>query len=943
MQFAMTICSLLAASAVIAADAPQARDERLTVELFAENPDIMTPTGLAVASDGRVFVAESHTHFRPDDYDGPAADRILIFEDSDGDGRADKRTIFHEGFTHVMDIEFHHDGSLYVATRRDIHRMRDTDGDDKADEVTRIVWLDTKGDYPHNGLSGLAFDFDGGLNFGLGENLGADYTLQGTDGISFRGGGEGGSTYHVWPDGKRLRRVSTGWWNPYGMCTDAFGRVFGTDNDPGASPPCRLIQVIEGGNYGYEYRYGRTGLHPLICWNGEIPGTLPMISGTGEAPCAIVAYESNIFPKEYLGNLFVPCWADHRVERYTITQRADKGLVDAQRDFLVEGPDDFRPVGVDVAPDGTVYISDWVSSSYSLHKQGRIWRIRPTDQWFADEARKRVANEEVRFLSRKKKKRDRLGRFEVREDYPFFRGSYVRTEEGMLETNLSGTGSASDPLARLQRRLTYESTKQLSDSSKNAMRVLAARLEGATGEVSISLHTQQLLRGVSPGIEKLSGIIVRNEDPVLTHAAIQLLSRGLLKTHASLANTEHGLGILLAARRNETVGAYFAAEQLDQFLMADDPDTRFVAVKWIADDKLIDYRPDLERMLNSSDLDYRLFRAVAAAIDRLDDKEPTDQPSVELLLAKIKDADAPNAIRSLCLRMIPPDAKGLGLDDLSELTSHADPKLRLEAVRTLVNHPDAGRVAMLVKLATDNHASETVRAAAITGLATTADAHVELLLKLASGDQADLRDEALRSLVGLQLAMGQKEMLADLKHSHPSTSDAVDRILQQPSSPRPNSEQTETWKQLLTPVGDAAAGQRIFFGVKVGTCSKCHTIDGRGSAVGPDLSKIRERVASEGVEWLLETILQPSKQMAPQYTPWQIVTTDGKTLVGLPRRKGGNQEAYLGIDGREFTVKKTDIEFHREMPTSIMPEGLLQSLTIQELNDLLAYIVGGEQ
>ena len=77
---------------------------------------------------------------------------------------------------------------------------------------------------------------------------------------------------------------------------------------------------------------------------------------------------------------------------------------------------------------------------------------------------------------------------------------------------------------------------------------------------------------------------------------------------------------------------------------------------------------------------------------------------------------------------------------------------------------------------------------------------------------------------------------------------------------------------------------------------------------------------------MLETILQPSKHMAPQYTPWQIVTNDGKQLVGLPRRKGGNAEAYLGLDGKEFIVKKPDIEFHREMPKSVMPDGLLQNL-----------------
>ena len=845
MQYAATIALSLIATVAAATDAPEARDERLTVELFAEHPQIMTPTGLAVAGDGRVFVAESHTHFRPDDYDGPAADRILIFEDTTGDGRADKRTIFHEGFTHVMDIEFHNDGSLYVATRRDIHRMRDVDNDGQADEITRIVWLDTEGNYPHNGLSGLAFDFDGGLNFGLGENLGAAYTLHGTDGTSFSGGGEGGSTYHVQADGTELRRVSTGWWNPYGMCVDAFGRVFGTDNDPGASPPCRLSQVIEGGDYGYEYRYGRTGLHPLIGWNAEVPGTLPMISGTGEAPCAIVAYEADAFPKEYLGNLFVPCWADHRVERYTITQRADKGLVEAKRDVLIEGSDDFRPVGIDVAPDGTVYISDWVSSSYSLHKQGRIWRIRP-------------------------------------KHLPATDGS---------------------PLVR------------------------RGRAPPST----------------PPDMKGLVKLLAENGDPLLIHLGIEALSPQLSKSHASLANTEAGLAVALAARRNKELRSYFEDQQLKHFLTADNPDTRFVAIKWIADEKLIDYRPDLVRMLNSSDLNYRLFRAAAAAIDRLDGREPIDQPSVDLLLAKINDANAPSAIRSLCLRMIAPEAKGLAFDRLLDLTNHPDAQLRLEAVRTLANHPDNRREPELKRLANDVAQSKEVRAAAIVGLATTAPSHVEWLLEIVASEDAVLRDEALRALVGVELTEIQKNELVAIATADPTARQAIDRLVKNTTGERPSHKETQAWKRLLDVEGDSAAGERIFFGNKVGTCSRCHTVDGRGSAVGPDLSKMRQRVASEGVEWLLETILQPSKQMAPQYTPWQILTTDGRTLVGLPRRKGGNQEAYLGLDGKEFSVKKPNIEFHQEMPTSIMPEGLLQGLTIQELNDLVAYIVAGSQ
>ena len=365
--------------AVAADNRPQSTDPDVVIELFAEQPQLVTPTGLAIDDKGRVFVAESHSHFRPDDYDGPPADRIVILTDSDGDGKADKKAIFHEGFRYVMDLAFHPDGSLYVATRWNIHRMRDTDGDDKADEITRIVNLETKGDYPHNGISGLAFHLDGRLSFGLGENLGADYAIVGSDGKRYTGGGEGGSTYEVNADGTNLHKVSTGWWNPFGMCVDAFDRVFGTDNDPGASPPCRLIQVIEGGDYGYEYRYGRSGLHPLISWTGSNPGNLPMISGTGEAPCSVLAYESDALPKKYLGRLLVASWADHRIEHYKITQPKDQGLVTTKREVLIQAQNEFRPVDLALAPDGTVYVTDWVSSSYTLHKQGRVWRIRPKD------------------------------------------------------------------------------------------------------------------------------------------------------------------------------------------------------------------------------------------------------------------------------------------------------------------------------------------------------------------------------------------------------------------------------------------------------------------------------------------------------------------------------------------------------------------------------------
>ena len=87
-------------------------------------------------------------------------------------GRADRITTFFEGTSSTMDVEVYRDGSVYVATRNEIFRLRDSKGTGVGDERTEIAHLETDGNYPHNGLSGISFDFHGDLYFGIGDNLG---------------------------------------------------------------------------------------------------------------------------------------------------------------------------------------------------------------------------------------------------------------------------------------------------------------------------------------------------------------------------------------------------------------------------------------------------------------------------------------------------------------------------------------------------------------------------------------------------------------------------------------------------------------------------------------------------------------------------------------------------------------------------------------------------
>ena len=110
-------------------------------------------------------------------------------------------------------------------------------------------------------------------------------------------------------DGKNLRAFATGFWNPFGLCVAPGGRLFAVDNDPDASPPCRLLHLVESGDYGHRYEYSRSGTHPLQAWDGELPVTLPMVCGTGEAPYTMLPHQ---------GYLWVTSWGDYRIERYRL-------------------------------------------------------------------------------------------------------------------------------------------------------------------------------------------------------------------------------------------------------------------------------------------------------------------------------------------------------------------------------------------------------------------------------------------------------------------------------------------------------------------------------------------------------------------------------------------------------------------------------------------------
>jgi putative membrane-bound dehydrogenase-like protein len=677
---------------------PTSADPRIVVELFASAPDIVHPIGMDMDSRGRLLVVESHTHFRPVGYGGPPHDRIRMLEDTDEDGKADRITTFHEGTTGTIDLALHPDGSVYVATRNRILRLRDDDDDGRADRQTRVVLLETETTYPHNGLCGLSFDFRGDLRFGLGENLGLPYQLSTADGTTLRGGGEGGGFFRCGADGVGLSRVATGLWNPFGSCRDGLGRFFVVDGDPDASPPCRLLHIVDGGNYGYQYRYGRSGSHPFQAWNGELPGTLPMAAATGESPCEVISYESDGLPPEYRGSLLVTAWADHRLEAYTLEPSG--ASYRAERRVLVQGNRNFRPCGLALAPDGSLFIGDWVTQSYELRGRGAIWHVRWRDSAIADRSHdpRRI------LLEAHRPSREAAARLMAKEEEgrAFLRQQLGSPQAFVRASALAALVDVGDDLVDLE--------SVMSTDEDVGLRAMAVRAMVARGR---SMSTDQLALPAAVRAEAILGAEVEraverlldlsaDPDPFLRHAATRRLAQAPQRIARidprSMIEPARRTGLLLASRASGEMGT---AAVLAIYLAEEDPDLRFLAIQWIADEKLEPARSLIARALLRPDLAPREFMALATAQARLDDEPVDEERMAGRLLATLLDPDTPIPSRLRALRAIPTRFFEASLDTRIALLGVDDPALRVEVMRVLQERPDAAVVPALIMIAGD--------------------------------------------------------------------------------------------------------------------------------------------------------------------------------------------------------------------------------------------------
>ena len=334
--------------------------EGIEVTLFAENPSLAKPIQMNFDPQGRLWVATSEVY--PQVKPGQIAnDKIVVLQDTDGDGKADLTKVFAEGLLIPSTVE-PGDGGCYVGQSTELLHYKDTDGDGKADEK-RIVLSGFGTEDTHHTLHTLRWGHDGRLYFN--QSIYIRSHLETPHGVVRL---KSGGVMWLRPDTQEAGIQYRGWCNPWGHHFNRFGQSFVTDGAGFQG----VSYAIPGAMY-FTYAGGRRIMDSIS------PGNFPKFAG-------LEIMRSPHFPKEFHGQAITCDFRAHRIVRFNLSENGAGYAADHMGDFIRSSSASFRPIDVKQGPDGALYIADW-SNPIIQHGEvdfrdprrdkvhGRIWRV----------------------------------------------------------------------------------------------------------------------------------------------------------------------------------------------------------------------------------------------------------------------------------------------------------------------------------------------------------------------------------------------------------------------------------------------------------------------------------------------------------------------------------------------------------------------------------------
>lgn len=908
--------------------------EGFNVTLFAGDPHVRQPVAMNLDDRGRIWVAESYSY---EEWEEKGEDRILIFEDTDQDGKFDLRKVFYTGATHLSGFAIGF-GGVWICDSPNLEFIPDRDGNDIPDGPPEVVLDGFTTQGSHNFFNGLKWGLDGWLHGRHGILAPSFIGSPGTP-MEERVEMDCG-LFRVHPVTREFEVVVRGTTNPWGVDWNDMGEMFMTGNVNG-----HLWHVIPGAYYLRMYGQGFNQnvydriqsipdhLHHVGDWTDTranhfgVDGPTDGLGG-GHSHCGGMIYLGDSFPREYRNTIFMSNTHGRRINNDALVRKGSGYEAVHRPDFMFANHPWYRGVTQLYGPDGGVYASDWTDlgechDSDGVHRaSGRIYKI--TYGGPEPKTAVNLAAESNRAMVQ----------YQLHENEWFVRHARrILQERYVSGWDLSG--------ARQQLRALLNDPEQPVD--RQLRMIWTLHCTGGVGEFQLTellSHTDEHVRSWAVRLICESG--------APTDAQLELIRKMARDGDSQLVR----LYIAASVPRFEESQQWIVAEDLVSGSRYDEDHNLphmigFSLVPLVAQDPerglgLLEkchtpmvYKNIARRIASDFDLNATVMPKLVAAIAKAADSErmhlaEAGVTGIEQALHGLKGIDAPsnwnlltesdsNEVREMASKLESVFAVQTPMTKKDWVLLLDNATHRNQAIRKLAAYDDTAIADRLLQEYARYGKED--RIAAIGTLSSRVTLARPLLQALARGslDRSEVSAFYARQVYNLGDNHLNEQLASVWGNISRSSEEKVSSI--------------QVWQNKLTPLvlaqADLQNGKTLF----QNTCSSCHTLFGEGTPLAPDLNGSDRK----NLYYLLENIIDPNALVPRDYRMTILTLVDGRVLTGTIAQRSRHAVTLVGL-AQEDVIPVSEIEEEEQSELSAMPEGLLEQLAEEEVRDLIAYL-----